>query len=160
MPPGSLGRSILSADACAIPSLCLARRAAWLMGWAWGLLPHRAHCPTSPSLIPWDREGNIHEQCDVLRAQEGKQPHLAGFCLIFAAILPRSCHRSRVLMEGTKAGWEQPGSLDCWWFVPGAACSSLGLRQSQGNQWLGLHHVVVLRHLLHPSSSLGWSFVR
>lgn len=78
VPPRSLGRSILSADACPIPSLCPTRRAALLTGWARGLLPHLPRCLASPSPIPWDSEGNIHQQWDVLRAQEGKQPRLAG----------------------------------------------------------------------------------
>lgn len=68
MPTGGLGTSILSVDAGPVPSLCWVRRAALLMAWAWGLLPHLTRCPTRPFLIPWDQQW----------AQEGKQPCLVG----------------------------------------------------------------------------------
>lgn len=50
------------------------------MRWARGPLPRLARLAAAyqSSLIPWDREGNAHQQWDVLRAQERKQPSLAG----------------------------------------------------------------------------------
>lgn len=164
MPTGSLGRSSLSTDACPIPSLCPAGRAALLMRWARGPLPRLARLAAAYQSLP-DPLGQGGKCLSAVGMCSGHRRGNSPAWLAGTRFLPDLCCQSssklaplqcdncrRVLMEAAKAGWEQPRSLGCWRSMLAAACDSPGLRQSQGNQRLGLHHMVALGHLFHPSS--------
>lgn len=80
LPTRSLGRSsILSTDACRTPFPVPSRGGGCSAnGVGTGTASPSAPLSCQSRSKPRDREGNIHQRWDALRAQEGKQPRLAG----------------------------------------------------------------------------------